>query len=413
MSTFHLLGRHAVVVDHAAELVHLVVQEGALLGSELGLVRIEKCAQRRRSTENVPVEAHRAAAQADLLRIGDLGHHLLCKVVAHARDEGAGAGARPRGHEPPHRHRAHFGSTVDETGDDVRQARRALTMLALLGGAAGLHGSPLWLDGLAKAGKGHDSRWLLAEYRGEGHALTFSLGLDRMPAARCTRLLVLDAAVADDQRGRPRKVGFMLLENQADGSALRGLKVEEAYRGQGHSGRLLAGWARLCLEASAVPCTRVINKPILALGLGRLGFRPRTGRGVAVRVTGAKRLRDCDEVSVTDIYLYVPSYLPIYLSIYPMFVSICLSFFLSIYLSIYIYLAIYLSIHLSIYIFYVSICLSVYLSICPSFYRMYLSVCLTIYLSIYLSTYPSSFPSIFFLYLSICLSIYLSIYQRT
>jgi hypothetical protein len=58
-------------------------------------------------------------------------------------------------------------------------------MLATIGlapcGWPGLIGSPPWLDGLRKVGKGHDSRWRLAEYRGEGHKLTFSIGLDNNP----------------------------------------------------------------------------------------------------------------------------------------------------------------------------------------------------------------------------------------
>lgn len=86
----------------------------------------------------------------------------------------------------------------------------------------------------------------------------------------------------------------MLLENQEDGSALRGIKVEEPFRGRGHSLRLLAGWTRLCLVANIVPRTRVINKPLVALGLERLGFRPSKGRGVPALVTHARRFRDCE-----------------------------------------------------------------------------------------------------------------------
>jgi len=149
----------------------------------------------------------------------------------------------------------------------------------------GLHGAPPWLNGLPKVGKGHDSRWRLAEYRGEGHVLDFSVGLDRNPDMRCLRLLVTESG---------RKVGFMLLENQEDGSALRGIKVEEPFRGRGHSRRLLAGWARLCLEAGIVPRTRVINKPLVALGLERLGFRPRENCGLTALVTQARRLKDCE-----------------------------------------------------------------------------------------------------------------------
>jgi GNAT superfamily N-acetyltransferase len=162
-------------------------------------------------------------------------------------------------------------------------------MLAPLGlapcGWQGLHGSPPWLSGLPKTGKGHDSRWRLAEYRGEGHVLDFSIGLDRNPDVRCVRLMVT---------GSGHKVGFMLLENQEDGSALRGIKVEEPFRGRGHSRRFLAAWARLCLEADIVPRTRVINKPLVALGLQRLGFRPSKGSGRTALITHARRLRDCE-----------------------------------------------------------------------------------------------------------------------
>src|SRR6056297_295965 len=79
---------HLVVINHAAELVDLVVQEGALLWRELGLVRVEQCLERRGSTKDLPVETDGSAAKRDLLRLADLGHHLLGEVVARARDEG-------------------------------------------------------------------------------------------------------------------------------------------------------------------------------------------------------------------------------------------------------------------------------------------------------------------------------------
>ena len=102
------------------------------------------------------------------------------------------------------------------------------------------------------------------------------------------------------RRSKAKKVGFILLECLPDGSTLRGMRVSDDYRGQGHSLYLLAIWAVLCAQADCTPATRVINKPLLALALCRLGFRPRKGRGVAAQLTDARRFRDCDIAYARD-----------------------------------------------------------------------------------------------------------------
>lgn len=76
-------------------------------------------------------------------------------------------------------------------------------------------------------------------------------------------------------------VGEMLVESSNTSglcipatSALRGMFINEASRGNGYSKIFIAIWMRLCLEAGVIPSTNRINKPLLALALQGLGFSP-------------------------------------------------------------------------------------------------------------------------------------------
>ena len=159
-----------------------------------------------------------------------------------------------------------------------------LVCLSLLPGSAGLRGSPVYLNGLNKVGNGRSARWAVGTYESDEHELDVVLGLDRNPAARCIKLEFTDGG---------KKMGRMLLENRDAESALRGMAIAEGWRGRGLSKLLLAVWLRVCTAAGARPCTAVINKPLIALGLESFGFAPRAGRGVPVPVSDAVRFNDC------------------------------------------------------------------------------------------------------------------------
>lgn len=157
-------------------------------------------------------------------------------------------------------------------------------------------GSPPHLEGIRKVGNGASAIWVVGTYRWRGRSVSFGLGLDRHPGIRASKLLFIDDETGGEDERKRAKMAFMLLEATPDGSALRGMRVSEAYRGMGHSRRFLAIWVALCLTAGCTPSSRTINKPLVALSLHKLGFIPRGGRGVTARVTTARRYRDCSLV---------------------------------------------------------------------------------------------------------------------
>ena len=158
--------------------------------------------------------------------------------------------------------------------------------------SVGLHGAPPCLADLDKVGQGHDSRWLLATYRGAEPQFDVFLKLDRNPDEPCYKLHFHPPSSARDE------VGHMLLAAEEHASALRGMRIAERCRGLGYSQLLLAAWLRMCIDANVNPSTRTINKPLLSLSLARLGFSPANGRGQLVRVTNARRLRDCQRPQI-------------------------------------------------------------------------------------------------------------------
>jgi len=157
-----------------------------------------------------------------------------------------------------------------------------------LGASGSLQGAPPCLATLEKVGKGHAAAWRLADFRTEETGMQARLALDRNPAEPCCKLMFVGG-----RSGQREKLGHMLLACDEDGSALRGMRIREDLRGRGLSKLLLAVWLRLCLEAGLTPRTRTINKPLLSLSLAAFGFAPTNQRGMLVRVSAAKRARDC------------------------------------------------------------------------------------------------------------------------
>ena len=77
-------------------------------------------------------------------------------------------------------------------------------------------------------------------------------------------------------RKKGRKVGYLLAGVEPDGSlALRGLHIAEHFRGCGLSKLLLSTWLLLCYKLGTNPCTKRMDKPLLALTLtSSFGFVP-------------------------------------------------------------------------------------------------------------------------------------------
>lgn len=77
-------------------------------------------------------------------------------------------------------------------------------------------------------------------------------------------------------RKKGRKVGYLLAGVEPDGNlALRGLHIAEQFRGCGLSKLLLSTWLLLCYKLGTDPCTKRMDKPLLALTLtSSFGFVP-------------------------------------------------------------------------------------------------------------------------------------------
>lgn len=148
--------------------------------------------------------------------------------------------------------------------------------------------SPSCLRGLKKVGRGRDAYWQLGSYLGSGLEFEVRLRLDANPTEPC---LILSCMPAHEPKPRgPASIGHVLLASGDGSSILRGMFIREDLRGQGLSKLLLAIWLRLCLDAGVLPCTRVMNKPLLSLALTNFGFVPRTtglSKPVAVTSTHA------------------------------------------------------------------------------------------------------------------------------
>ena len=189
----------------------------------------------------------------------------------------------------------------------IHENRRMPLLLLLAPPAAfAMQGSPPHFADLRKVGKGHSARWEVGDFDHEGAgSLSIAFMCDRHPSGRCLKLEVWhDTGMAGRQKNgndasrRMKRLGNMLLESRDGGSALRGMRLHEQWRGQGLSSVLLAIWLQLCLVAGVRPCTNVINKPLLGRALSKFGFVARNGGGVPVAVSAAVRYRDCAPVRV-------------------------------------------------------------------------------------------------------------------
>ena len=159
------------------------------------------------------------------------------------------------------------------------------------------------VDRQRTAGRSLASRthWALGAFTSAEIALDVALAPDRAAGRNYLKLFFLE-------RRTGRKVALILLENTLENtseqraddvpsssggtSALRGLRIEEEWRGKGLSKVLVGIWLRLCLHAGVTPRAARINKPLLAHTLERR-FHFGAEGGVTVRVSNANRRRDC------------------------------------------------------------------------------------------------------------------------
>ena len=167
-----------------------------------------------------------------------------------------------------------------------------------------LAGSPPCMAGLTKvAGSPYQNGgWALGEYvHGADLNLNLEVGskltrnisvrlqLDRAEHEPCCKLVFFGTRADDGVLPNKAafRVGFVLLASEPDGSALRGMQIDEALRGQGLSKIILGIWVLICLEAGLEPRTRTINKPLLSLSLESLGFKAKNRRAQQIQVGNA------------------------------------------------------------------------------------------------------------------------------
>jgi len=166
---------------------------------------------------------------------------------------------------------------------------------------------------LQKIGRGKYAHWPIATYSSAEHEITVALAGGRRRDEARVSLKFYDArgdhsgwgltglSSQDVQNGRDAaraRIGFILLERRDDAICFLGMHVQENFRKQGLARVMIATWLALCLFASRRPGTGVMDKPVVAHVLQSFGFF--SERGVPVKVTNAKRLRDCHIVSRAD-----------------------------------------------------------------------------------------------------------------
>jgi tRNA A64-2'-O-ribosylphosphate transferase len=180
------------------------------------------------------------------------------------------------------------GAARDDGAEDAHAAPAAESRMSDSSdpGCAAPSAVPLPRDhfaGLAKMEKGRNAYWLVGEIGAGGGAsagvaggtshfpLIVGLQVDKNPDYNCIKLIALSAG---------RKIAYMLLEHPPTPEAtscLRGMLVNNDYRGHGVSTLLVATWLRLCLNAGMTPSTNRIDKPLIALVLQKFGFVPAQG----------------------------------------------------------------------------------------------------------------------------------------
>eukprot|EP01001_Neometanema_parovale_P009525 NODE_5764_length_912_cov_32.614702_g5539_i0.p1 GENE.NODE_5764_length_912_cov_32.614702_g5539_i0~~NODE_5764_length_912_cov_32.614702_g5539_i0.p1 ORF type:complete len:283 (+),score=27.75 NODE_5764_length_912_cov_32.614702_g5539_i0:57-905(+) len=108
---------------------------------------------------------------------------------------------------------------------------------------------------------------LLGQLDASGTTLDVLLGFDK--SACCFKLMFVCGS---------HRVGFVLMEACSGGSlAMRGMRVNDEFRGTGLAKLFIGVWIRFCLYLELTPRTIKIIKPLVCLSLQNLGFVPEEG----------------------------------------------------------------------------------------------------------------------------------------
>jgi hypothetical protein len=85
---------------------------------------------------------------------------------------------------------------------------------------------------------------------------SFDVGLRKDGSKELDCFSIVFGGEHTDANRNSSDVGFLLVERQEGGFALRGMKVASGARGRGLSKTFLALWLKLCLEVGVSPVTR-------------------------------------------------------------------------------------------------------------------------------------------------------------
>ena len=96
-----------------------------------------------------------------------------------------------------------------------------------------------------------------------------SVKQDKRPATHSLEMLFSTRKVA-----KSKKLGFILFEVKGDAFYLRGMSVNDEWRGKGLAVSFLATWLSVCGALGVAPRTERMDKPLVSLVLQKFGFRP-------------------------------------------------------------------------------------------------------------------------------------------
>ena len=137
-------------------------------------------------------------------------------------------------------------------------------------------------EGLTKVDKGKESYWIIGTYQSNNNIvdkdnddtnknkLNITVGTrpHRNPARNGIQIVFFENIFDEDTKTwKQNKLGYLLMKNNSYDrtSSMLGMFLTQTERGRGISKICLSIWILLCLDASLLPVTGIINKPLLAL----------------------------------------------------------------------------------------------------------------------------------------------------
>ncbi|MGK3735191.1 MAG: pentatricopeptide repeat protein [Bacillariaceae sp.] len=144
-------------------------------------------------------------------------------------------------------------------------------------------------EGLTKVDKGKESYWIIGTYQSDdnnnivdnsknnvdnnnnnSNKLNITVGTrpHRNPARNGIQIIFFENVFDEETKTwKQNKLGYLLMKNNSYDrtSSMLGMFLTQTERGRGISKICLSIWILLCLDASLLPVTGIINKPLLAL----------------------------------------------------------------------------------------------------------------------------------------------------